>query len=210
MRWTKAISTQVRDWLPVGDPNQRSIAVDLAHAAHTLYVHLAGDRVLRGVAGVRVMGTATRGGVELLMCQYPGGGPHSRDLLSRSALRSDMVYSHAKMAVFTATLKCRILVFSSPKQPPKFQKPLSASTNTAGRQVMVHGLYTGFDTLTCASCRELALRTIQSRSFALSSLMIKICGLKTSPWGTSASALMRPSCGFEAAVLFLTVATELA
>ena len=53
------------------------------------------------------------------MCQYPGGGPHSRDLLSRSALRSDMVYSHAKMAVFTATLKCRILVFSSPKQDMK-------------------------------------------------------------------------------------------
>ena len=33
VRWTKAVSTQVRDGLPVGDPNQRSIAVDLAHSA---------------------------------------------------------------------------------------------------------------------------------------------------------------------------------
>ena len=30
-----------------------------------------------------------------------------------------MVYGHAKMAVFTATLKCRILVFSRPKQGVK-------------------------------------------------------------------------------------------
>ena len=30
-----------------------------------------------------------------------------------------MVYGHAKMAVFTSTLKCRILVFSSPKQDMK-------------------------------------------------------------------------------------------